>query len=366
MPKVTLRQIAQRVGCSRSTVSYALKNNPNISEKMREDVMRVARELGWKPDAALTQQMALVRNSVLKDDLPNLALVINKSREELARESSPRAHLLGARRQGLRLGYHVDLFNLAEDPVSAPRLRDILHARGVEGVIFIATMNPELKLEYFEIGRDFACSVAGIRYPEIPFHVAISDFLADFHLCYQKLAESGYKRPGAILPAGIDATLSFAYTGGVASGAMLFSESDRLPICYAGNTNFLPEDTFGQIATYLKTHRPDVVLTTDFESVRKIYTRFLGDRYGGPPIYSLDWFPDNDVDGGLFAQQDQVGVAAVDLVIGQLYRGETGVPEVQRSMNIEGIWVDRNNWDSVSRRLAETAPEEMAEVESSS
>ena len=53
--------IAYRVGCGRSTVSYGLRNNPNISQDMRDNVMQVAWELGWRPDAELGRQMEVVR-----------------------------------------------------------------------------------------------------------------------------------------------------------------------------------------------------------------------------------------------------------------------------------------------------------------
>ncbi|NJN64983.1 MAG: LacI family transcriptional regulator [Acidobacteria bacterium] len=47
MAGVTLRQIADQIGCSRSTVSYALKNNPNISPgRCATGCTKVAEELG--------------------------------------------------------------------------------------------------------------------------------------------------------------------------------------------------------------------------------------------------------------------------------------------------------------------------------
>lgn len=360
MPQVTLRQIAEKVGCSRSTVSYALKNNPNISEEMRANVLKAAKELGWTPDADLTRQMALVRQTVIKEDLPNLAVVINKSREALSRELAPRAHLIGAIRHGRELGYHMDLFNLAEEPVKTRRLREIIQARGIQGVVFIATLNPEMPKPYFEVGEGLACAVAGVRYPEVPYHVAISDYLADFHLCFQKLMERGYRRPGVVMPGGIDRTLSYAYTGGISAGLKVLPEACRLPVCYVGEQNYIPESTFETVVAYLKKHRPDVLLTTDWGSVRKIYERYLKQKRQRPPIYSLDWFPGDEVEGGMFAQQDQVGVAAVDMVIGQLYRGEAGVPAIQRSMNIEGIWVDASNVADVTRHIEETTSGDLA------
>lgn len=350
MPQVTLRQIAQRVGCSRSTVSYALKNNPNISREMRDKVMNVARELGWKPDAELARQMALVRHTVIKEDLPNLAIIMNKGRAALEYEHSPKAHLIGAREYARSLGYHVDVFNLVEEPMKAERLKDILVARGVQGIIFIATVNPELDRTYFEIGRTFACAVAGIRYPEIPFHVALNDFLGDCHLCIMKLCEQGYRRPGIILPGGLERAHSYAYTGGVSSGLMFLEQADRLPILVVGEENFFPPETFGEIRSFIDRHRPDCLVTTDYSAIPRL-SRELADGGTALPVFALDWFPECDVEGGVYCRQEQVGEAAVDIVVGQLYRGESGVPDIQRCTNIEGEWVDRRNMDALREQF---------------
>ena len=352
MPQVTLRQIAEKVGCSRSTVSYALNGNPNISETMRERVLSAAQSLGWSPDENLTRQMALVRKTVLKNDLPNLAVLINKSEAALETELAPAAHLKGAIRHGQQCGYFMEVFNLAENPIAPEKLKVVLRERGIQGVIFIATLVPEMPKGYFEIGREFACSVAGIRYPGVAFHVSVSDFLADLHLCYQKLVERGFKRPGVILPAGMDETLSHSYTGGLTAGSMILPPENRLPFCYVGDLTYIPESCFEQVRSYIKSNQPDVILTTDHESIGKMYKKYARQFKERLPIFTLDWFPEDDVVGGMYAQQDQVGVAAVDLVIGQIYRGEKGVPEIQRSMNIEGLWVDETNLDTIRKRIA--------------
>lgn len=48
--KVTIYDLAKRLGTTASTVSRALQNNPRISQKTREAVMALARELNYFPD----------------------------------------------------------------------------------------------------------------------------------------------------------------------------------------------------------------------------------------------------------------------------------------------------------------------------
>lgn len=358
---VTLRQIANQVGCSRSTVSYALKNNPNISQEMRDKVMQAARELGWRPDAELARQLAFVRNTALKDDLPNLALIINKSSEALEVEFSPKAQLLGARNHARNLGYHVDIFNLADSPLSADRLSAILQARGIEGIVFIATVNPEIPEEVFEIGKDYACAVAGIRHPQIPYHLAVNDFLGDCIMAVRQVMERGYNRPGVLLPGGLDRMHSFAYSGGLSAGMMYLEPTQRLPLGIFGDKNYFPDAEWEWIRDYIRRHRPDCLLTTDYVGVPRI-RRELEMEGIETAVFILDWFPDQDVDGGVYCRQEHVGEGAVDMVIRQLHQGESGFPAVQRSLNIEGAWVDSKNEAWVRASMEQVRTQARAEA----
>jgi LacI family transcriptional regulator len=339
MAGVTLRQIAEKVGCSRSTVSYALKNDPNISAALRAKVVEAARELGWKPDAKLARQMALVRRTATDHDPPKLAIVINKSHERLRREVTPRMQLRGATVYAEAMGYSPDLFNLEEQPLSPKRLRDILRARGVEGVVFIATVDPELSREHLEVGREFACAVAGVRYAEVPFHVVINDFLSAGRLIILKLLEAGFERPAVVLPRGLDRPLGYGFTGGIWTGLMDVPMEHRLPILHLGSDEcYLPEYEFDRAVEWLLRNRPDAVISTDVRAMEEILSTVAmhGLRL---PLYSSDYHPDQKaVRGGIDARQEHVGRAAVDVVVAQLHRGETGLPEVQRVLQVEGIW----------------------------
>lgn len=342
MPGVSLRQIAERVGCSRSTVSYALRNSPNISESLRMRVMKVARELGWKPDAELARQMALVRQSLIKADSPHLALIINKATSELKEEPSPRLHLLGARDYAERMGYIADIFNLADSPLSPRRLRDILFARGIQGIIFVGTADPELPEEFLEIGHEFACVVAGLRYSNLPFHIVYNDYLGAGRICILEMLKAGYKRPGIILPMGVDAPLGYAMAGGFTTGLIELEASNRLPILHVGrHETHIPEYEYDRVKNWIREHKPDSLVSTDLIH-GKIIQDALTEEGFDLPMFSGDWFPGQPVKGGIHMRQRRVGEASVDVVVAQLHRGQSGLPEVPRSVHIGAVWMEGN------------------------
>lgn len=50
--KVTINEVAKAAGVSKSAVSYALNGKPGVSEETRDKVLRVADEMGWRPNKA--------------------------------------------------------------------------------------------------------------------------------------------------------------------------------------------------------------------------------------------------------------------------------------------------------------------------
>ena len=50
--KVTIFDVARASGVSSSAVSYALNGKSGVSDVTRDKVLKVARELGWKPNGA--------------------------------------------------------------------------------------------------------------------------------------------------------------------------------------------------------------------------------------------------------------------------------------------------------------------------
>lgn len=69
--KVTIYDLAKRLGTTASTVSRALQDNPRISQKMRQDVQRLAQELNYIPDP-VAHHLRTGRGSVLGIVVPRI------------------------------------------------------------------------------------------------------------------------------------------------------------------------------------------------------------------------------------------------------------------------------------------------------
>jgi LacI family transcriptional regulator len=138
---VTIKDIAKKAGVSYSTVSRALNNDKIIKQETRERIARIAREMGYKPNA-------IARGLVMKET-NTLGLVIpditNPFYPEVAR---------GIEECANEYGYTIFLCNSNWDSVKENKYIDILQSKRVDGII-VAPVSQELDI----IRKTYAASM---------------------------------------------------------------------------------------------------------------------------------------------------------------------------------------------------------------
>lgn len=80
--KITMRQIAERVGCSTAAVSYAIRRNRPLSEDLKKRIWAVIDELGYRP-YGVSSSFQFMPVAVLADDVSET--LIHRFRDELWR-----------------------------------------------------------------------------------------------------------------------------------------------------------------------------------------------------------------------------------------------------------------------------------------
>lgn len=56
-PYPTTREIAKHAKCSHVTVSRALKNHPNVRQDLKERILAIAKEMGYRPNPLVASLM---------------------------------------------------------------------------------------------------------------------------------------------------------------------------------------------------------------------------------------------------------------------------------------------------------------------
>jgi DNA-binding LacI/PurR family transcriptional regulator len=207
MKRVTYKDIAEKLGISKAAVGYALNNSPKVSEKTRAAVVKIAKELGHRPDPALsalakhrwgdaankgnTYSIAVIVLSVSLNqhdpDDPSMFKPVRKLPKGIYNEVYETM-----REQCETLGFLFSLY-VCHDITKLRLLARILFERGTNGVIL---HNNTLESDWnFPIDR-FSAVVIGQSNPKCPTHNVAPDWFGSMKLALDNCQSKGYKRIG--------------------------------------------------------------------------------------------------------------------------------------------------------------------------
>ncbi|MGZ5538072.1 MAG: LacI family DNA-binding transcriptional regulator [Chthoniobacterales bacterium] len=329
----TIRDVARIAGVGASTVSLALRNDNRLRPAMRAHVQKIAEELGYRPNATIASLMAQLRASKTAQFQSTLGF-LNASEDSAILREIPtfREWTRGASGRAKELGYSMDFFWLHEPGLTPARLKQILNARGVRGLIVAAMQNNGvLPSAYSELWSEFSCVVIGMRPQNPPLHFATNDQFSTAYHAVEELRKIGYERIGLVINPEIDAWLEHRFSAGFFAGRNGASEG-RLPIF-----GFHKRDAKA-FSTWLRRYKPDAIVTLHAEvkgwlrAAHLDTPRDIGlihlDRESG----MTDW-------AGMNQNSYFIGVAATDMVVGQLHRNDHGIPDFPKAVLIQSQWV---------------------------
>lgn len=190
--RVTMKDLAEKLGVSRSAVSLAIRNDPRISQDLRDRVNALAKEVGYERDPALGI-LATHRKAVpVKRPWSCLAFV-TESRPVSKREKAFKKRLDEIDKTAQTLGYNVDRFYLS-DYSNLDHLWQVIISRGIPGVIF-GQLSPGHSWE--KISWDhFSAVQLNWGYDRLPMHMVASDAYNYGELFVGKLVTAGARRIG--------------------------------------------------------------------------------------------------------------------------------------------------------------------------
>lgn len=322
-----MRDIAQKLGVTHSTVSLALRGDPRISAERREAVKATAEAMGYRPDpvmTAFTRYRGGKRPARIRDVLIWLNLWDSKTGLQGFREFA--AYWRGARAAAERHGYHLEDMHW-DGSASTGRLDTILRTRNVGGILLPPVHHqPDLaRLSWGEFSFvRFGYSIKGL-----PGHIVTSDQLGDALMAFEKIRATGYERIGFV--AHSHAFTRFA--AGVAIGQLALRDSLRVPGIV------LPEkDAEKALRSWVARHRPDAILS-DIPGIKALLGRagLHVPRDMGLAVTSV---LDCDADAGINQNSEEIGRVAVETLVSLIYNHERGFPRHIREVLVAGDWVD--------------------------
>jgi LacI family transcriptional regulator len=327
-----LKQVARRAGVSAATASYALNNHPKIPEATRRRVRAVAEAMGYRTNARVSRLMAALRSD--RGDGSTLAWVnCSPARDTYLKIPWMRGWLSGARSRADQLGYGLEEFWIREKGMTADRLIEVLRARGTAGIILAPTWATQ-GIAPLDLSGFPAVSVAE-TFTTPMLHQAATNTFVNVILALQEMSRLGYRKIGFY-----SSPMARGWTERQHVGAFLEWQADKPmrlrsdPLLCDENAAEA-EDRYG---AWLRHHHFDAILSTTSRHARWIEHMGLKvpDDLGLAHLNLAD-----DVAGwaGIDPLIPEVAAAAVDLLIGQIHRHETGSPAVAKVTTISGVWV---------------------------
>jgi len=320
--------IAESAGVSPMTVSYALRDRPEVSEGERRRIRALAEDLGYRPDPLLTHLMEHLRSQRTLKSTANLGVLTMLDAGFVSRL------IEGARARAERLGYNLDRIDVRKMAQNPRALTRSLVARGITGVLLAPVENPASYSGLLD-WRAFASVAMTYSLVEPHVHRVVTHHFDNAVRTFERLAGLGFKRIGLAMSRDMEFRANHSYSG--AYGRMGMVPGHRpLPIL------FLDVSTETEVREWFSRHKPDIVVLSNPNHLAEfILSRIDRAVATATAFVCLDHDPKYRV-AGVDQLFEKIGSHAVDTLVAQLHRNERGLPEIPTVAMVEGHWVEEH------------------------
>jgi len=326
---VSLGDLAKAAGISTVAAGYAMRNQPGVSKETRARVQRIARQLGYAPDARITSWMQKMREAKSKDLLPIAWLNSLPEKDAWNKIAYLSPYLEGARARALELGYRIEEIWARQPGMTMQRISQILYQRGIGGVI-VSQPARHIRLDWSRLA---GVSIDGsLLAPGL--HRVMSDHAFNLLLALKALKRLGYRRIGICLTDQIDSFSHHALRSTACYFQATTTKAQQVPPLYYAGT---PPMHKKQITEWFLKHRPDAVVGLDSRLVK-----WLSDTGARIPeeVGVVHLAVDDDVSdwAGIYSDKREIGATAAEWVITLLQNHRFGLPRKALNMLVRGSW----------------------------
>lgn len=329
--EVTMKDVAAKAGVHHSTVSLCLKNHPRISASTRERVLKIARELGYRPHPYLTSLSRFRRGGQVGAGSPTIAFVTFSSTRGGWKAWMPELQdcyqqaLIQARSRG----FHLEEFWLPIHRASPRRLGEILYTRGIRAVLLTPLPNPIDDLDW-QWDRLAAVALGpSVRNPRL--HRVRNNHFESMALVMRKCLESGYKRVGLALKEVVNRKMEFRWL------APYLLHQYRLGIPNPPKPLLATTWTKEVFLSWLEQNQPDVVVAVNIRET----TQWLEEAGFRIPrdigLVSLS-APSQGRQTGVFQDWPMQGKRAVNLLMDLLDNNQLGLHDQPNLLLVKSLW----------------------------
>jgi LacI family transcriptional regulator len=329
----TQKDIAALAGVHYSVVCRALQNHPCIPATTRDRVQKIAEEIGYRPDPALSA-LAAYRSSLRPPAFQGQLAWLTSSEpgKEWNRVDVFLEYMQSATAQAARQGYNLVDYGLDQPSMTTRRLASIMKARNVRGILICP--QPDRSSVIDLPWENFSAVTLGHALTRPHLHVVSADHYRSTRLIIHKLRQLGYRRIGLAMPSDLNIRLGGDFLAAYLLEQHALPESARLE-AYLDDHSALRS----RFAAWLRKAKPDVVITTHYtypEYLVQLGMKIpddIGVAVLFKKIHKDDW-------AGIDQSPQKVAVVATNILVSMIQRNECGAAQLAQHIKVEGTWFD--------------------------
>jgi len=337
-----MKDIAELAGVSLMTVSRALKGNPRHASETREKIQKIARDLGYRPHPYVAALMSNVARTRPARATANLAVL------HFEGDHAPlHRFYAGIQERSLELGFQAEPFYFGPGAPAPARLRKILLARGIRGIILLPAAHGFSSVD-FDFS-DFAVSALGHTIVDPLLPRVASDIYAGCFSAFDEIFRRGYRRIGLINTEYVNNLARYLYSAALHS----YTEHAPPPPGCSLSLMTLPEPSqdakaIRAMKKWILREKIDVVVSPTFDFPLYEILRAEGFSIPGDLGYlHLINYPHPDV-SFLDQMGEFMGAKAVDMVVAAINRNDFRMSETPYTLSTLPEWTDRKTLPPVA------------------
>ncbi len=330
---MNIRDIARHAGLSKSAVSLALRDHPSIPAKTRTKVKALAKKLGYQPDPTVAKVMGAIARHNVSDVTAPIVLLSDWPTPKywLNADHGLRRFYRGLKERASERGYRLEEIWLRAPGMTPRRVEEILAARGTEGIVVFNYPEAPARLQ-LDLSP-YACVVIGRALVQPRLFAVDHDHHQGLFECLTQVRQRGYRRPGLVLTNDANERTMHCWAAAYHFFLSEIPKKDRIPFL------LLPDAAAPALKRWIKTYRPDVILSADFTMLKTLE----GVGWQVPADIALAvlfWREENDFVAGIDTQDEAQCGRAIDLLIEQMRRNQHGILQKPETVLFDGTWRD--------------------------
>ncbi len=350
----TLRSLAAEAGVSATTMSFALRNSPEVSAATRERLQRLAPARGYRLNPLVTALFSQVRRHKPRGDHSVIAYLNTWWPRRLWESCNTKTgQFRGAAKRAAELGFHVENFWLHEPGMTPARLAQIFAARGIRGLIVGPLQHQHASIDF--PWHEFALATVGYSLHAPAISRACHAHFRGMYRSMDELIARGYRRIGYVTSMDFESRVNSLWGAAYRFNQPRLSARNRIrPLVFESEAEIRP------LERWLAEFRPDAIinaLPNVFEMLAELGVhppQDLGFAHLDLPTHLKDACV-----CGIDQLWEIVGACALELVASQLYTNTCGIPPHPVTQLVEGVWVDGRTLAETPAEKPMTDPKEM-------